>query len=88
MPWIFALDHTNYSRWLSVHIRDMMNSVDPDVLVEFKSMNVVHKTNKTFSAMLNVQCHEHNNVVVQGCDGAIALIGNPMALRRWMVAGP
>ena len=23
VPWVFALDHTNYARWLSVHIRDM-----------------------------------------------------------------
>ena len=23
MPWFFALDHPNYARWLSVHIRDM-----------------------------------------------------------------
>ena len=24
MPWMFALDHTHYVRWLTVHIRDMM----------------------------------------------------------------
>ena len=24
VTWFFALDHTHYSRWLSVHIRDMM----------------------------------------------------------------
>ena len=23
VPWMFALDHINYSRWLPVHIRDM-----------------------------------------------------------------
>ncbi len=23
VPWFFALDHQNYSRWISVHIRDM-----------------------------------------------------------------
>src|SRR6218665_3084029 len=23
IPWFFALDRTNYARWLSVHIRDM-----------------------------------------------------------------
>ncbi len=25
VPWMFALDHTHYSRWLSVHIRDMVS---------------------------------------------------------------
>ncbi|KAG0723835.1 hypothetical protein GWK47_005388 [Chionoecetes opilio] len=34
------------------------------------------------------QCHEQNNAVVKGSDGAIGLTGNPGALRRWMVAGP
>ena len=23
VPWMFALDHTHYARWLPVHIRDM-----------------------------------------------------------------
>ena len=34
IPWMFALDHTHYSRWLPVHIRDMMNLTEkhPDVM--------------------------------------------------------
>jgi len=28
MPWMFALDHTHYSRWLSIHIRHMMTLAD------------------------------------------------------------
>ncbi len=24
-PWFFSLDHTNYARWVPVHIRDMVN---------------------------------------------------------------
>ena len=24
-PWVFSLDHVNYARWLSVHIRDMIS---------------------------------------------------------------
>ena len=37
MPWMFSLDHTHYSRWLSVHIRDMITLAKkhPDVLAEF-----------------------------------------------------
>ncbi|XP_041473700.1 uncharacterized protein LOC121422610 [Lytechinus variegatus] len=93
MPWIFALhvDHTNYARCLSVHIRDMMNLADkhPDVLAEFRSGKfVVHKTRNNFSAMAIDQYHEQNNALVKGCGGAIGLTGNPGALRRWMVAGP
>lgn len=27
-PWFFALDHTNYSRWIPIHIRDMKSLAD------------------------------------------------------------
>ena len=91
MPWMFALDHTHYSRWLSVHIRDMTTLAErhPDVLSEFTSGNfVVHKTSNKLSAIALDQVHEQNNAMVKGSGGAIGLTGNPGALRRWMVAGP
>ena len=69
MLWMFGLDHTRYSRWLSVHIRDMMNLTDkhPDVLAESKSGKfVVHKTRNEVSTMSVDQCHEQNNAVVKG----------------------
>ena len=33
LPWMFSLDHINYARWLSVHIRDMslLFSSHPDI---------------------------------------------------------
>ncbi|XP_065894959.1 uncharacterized protein [Dysidea avara] len=36
-PWMFALDHVHYSRWLPIHIRDMMSLTNkhPEVLEEF-----------------------------------------------------
>lgn len=91
MPWIFALDHTHYSRWLSVHIRDMTTLAEkhPDILKEFQSGNfVAHKTNNKFSAIALDQCHEQNNAFVKGVGGAIGLTNNPAALRRWMIGGP
>ena len=24
LPWVFALDHINYARWLSMHLMDML----------------------------------------------------------------
>ena len=90
MPQMFALDHTNYARWLSIHIRDMVNlsSKHPEVLAEFKEGKfVVHKTEKSFSATALDQCHEQNNAVVKGTGGAVGLTGDPHALRRWMVTG-
>lgn len=33
LPWLFAMDHTNYARWLAVHYWDMqaLSSKHPDV---------------------------------------------------------
>ena len=47
VPWMFALDHTHYSRWLSVHIRDMtsLSVKHPNIHAEFSAGKfVVHKT--------------------------------------------
>ena len=91
VPWMFALDHTHYSRWLPVHIRDMVVLAEkhPHVLAEFRAGRfVVHKTSNKFSAMAIDQCHEQNNATVKGSGGAVGLTDNPSALRRWMVTGP
>jgi hypothetical protein len=91
MPWFFALDHTNYARWLSVHVRDMTTLHDrhPAMAEEFDSGNfVVHKSRRAFSAIASDQAHEQNNGKVKGEGGAVGLTESPNALRRWMVAGP
>ena len=70
VPWMFALDHTHYSRWLSVHIRDMSSlSVNhPNIHAEFRAGKfVVHKKNK-FSAMAIIQCHEQYSGAVPSKD--------------------
>ena len=38
VPWFFSLDHTNYARWLPIHLRDMyrLNDVAPDVAAQFQ----------------------------------------------------
>jgi len=46
LPWMFALDHTHYSRWFSVRVRDMMvlSEKHPAILEEFSAGKfVVHK---------------------------------------------
>jgi len=91
LPWMFAMDHTHYSRWLSVHVRDMMalSEKHPEVLDEFNAGKfVVHKTTNKFSAIAIDQCHEQNNAIVKGSGGAVGLTENPAALKRWMVTGP
>ncbi len=41
VPWMFALDHTHYSRWLSVHIQDMVSLKEkhPAIFTEFCAGN-------------------------------------------------
>ena len=48
---------------------------------------VVHKTTKLFLSIALNHCHEQVNAVVKG-GGAVGITENPVALRRWMVAGP
>ena len=89
--WMFAMDHTNYSRCLPVHIRDMMTlkHVHPNVFVQFCAGNfVIRKTKCKFSAMGTDQAHEQNNALVKGNGGAVGITENRSALLRWMLAGP
>ena len=91
VPWMFALDHTHYSRWLSVHIRDMtsLSVKHPNIHAEFRAGKfVVNKTWNKFSAMAIDQCHEQNNGAVKGSGGTVGLTANPAALRCWTVTGP
>ena len=90
-PWFFILDHTNYARWLSVHIRDMLtlNEIHPEIAAQFDNgFFTVQKTMNAFSCMAIDQAHEQNNAAVKTDGGAIGITQNPQALRRWMVAGP
>ena len=34
------------------------------------------------------QAHEQNNKLVKGSGGAVVLMENPLAFRKWMIAGP
>ena len=64
LPWIFALDHIHYARWLKVHHYDMgmLSATNPDVFNEFCNGNFAVKgTRNPFSAMGLDQRHEQLN---------------------------
>ena len=89
--WLFALDHTNYSRWLPVHIRDMimLEKMHPSIYKEFiEGHFAVHKSSNIFSLIAIDQAHEQMNRLIKGSAGAVGLFDNPQAFQRWMVAGP
>jgi len=90
-PWFFALDHTHYSRWISVHLRDMsqLSNKHPQIKYQFDAGHfTVRKTKRVFSNMPIDQAHEQNNACIKGDGGAVGLLDNPRALQHWMVAGP
>ena len=91
VPWFFALDHTNYARWVPVHLRDMaeLPKTHPNTYRGFNAGHfTVQKTKRIFSSIPIDQAHEQNNALVKGDGGAVGLTDNPSALRRWMIAGP
>ena len=81
-PLFFALDHTNYARWIPVHIKDM-KSLPESIKREFKDHHhwVLSKTGKKFSSMPLDQVHEQENKMVKGSGGAVCLTENPVAFR-------
>ena len=91
IPWMFAMDHYHYARWLTVHVMDL-NELPTDSLhthTEFVNGNFVpQKSSHKFSALAHDQIHEQQNTIVKGDGGTIGITENEGALCRWMVAGP
>ena len=88
VPWFFSLDHMHYSRWVPIHLQDMMSlkQFHPDVYAEFlKGKFVVKKSKRAFSAIAIDQAHKQNFASVKEDGGAAVLTENPAALRRWMM---
>ncbi len=91
IPWMFALDHYHYARWMTVHVRDLLalevncRTTHPQFL---KGNFVTQKTRHKFSALAHDQVHEQLNAMVKGDGGVIGITENKAALTRWMVAGP
>ena len=90
IPYFFANNNTNYARWLPIHLRDMLTLEQrhPALHQEIMSgKSVVFQSKQPFSAMAIEQAHEHANTVIKPDGGAIGIIEDTSALRRWMVAG-
>ena len=64
IPWMFAMDHFHYARWLSVHVRDLMQlEVEcPTVWNELLNEHfVTQKSSHKFSMMAHDHIHEQLN---------------------------
>ena len=76
-PWSFALDHTNYARWLPIHIRDM-KCLPGRVQQSLRECWVISKSSNTFSSIPIDQEHEQNNARVKGSGEAVGLMESPV----------
>ena len=61
----------------------------PDCAKETFCQNwVLQKTTTRFRAIPLDQAYEQENAKVKGEDGVVGLTENPIALKRWIMAGP
>ena len=93
IKWTFVFDKINYSRWLSVHIFDLMimETKHPEVFKAFeKGFFSFQKSGNEFSRMALDQVHEQNNHVIKSTGGATDLVNkcDDSALIRWETCGP
>ena len=93
LKWFFALDHTNYARWLTIHVFDLISLpiTHPDVYQQMlKGFFSFAKTKRPFSRMALDQVHEQNNKIIKGVGGATSLLNtqDESALIRWETCGP
>ena len=91
MPWIFALDHTNYARNLPVHLRDMVTLEErhPALFVEFKRGHFMgQKSKRAFSNIPRDQMHEQLIDWLKNHAGVIENLDDPSTIRREQVVRP
>jgi len=89
--WFHVMDHTNYARWLPVHVRDMVQlpQKHPQLYAEFLKGNfVVQRSAPKFSLIGKDQSHEQSNKNLQAHSGAVGLYEKHEALTLFMPASP
>ena len=84
--WCHVMEHTNYTRWLRVHVHDMVQLLKkhPTIHAEFLKENfVVQQSPHKFSLIAKDQAHEQSNKILQAqvliweTSSAMKIKGNP-----------
>ena len=89
----FSFDHYNYSRWITVHVFDLISLpiTHPDVYHQMVQGSFSFaKSKRPFSRMALDQVHEQNNKIIKGQGGASSFLNleDESALIRWETCGP
>ena len=93
--WFHTLDHTHYSPWLPVYLRDMhLLATRHPLIKEFKEFKqgrnfVVQQSQHKLSLIVTDQAHEQMNKVLKAGAGNLAdLYDKPDALAFNMLSAP
>ena len=91
IPWMFALDHVNYSRGCHSFFGDLerLEGTNENIFQNFmEGCFAVNKSGKPFSCIAEDQAHEQNNEGIKGDGGAIGILNSEEALLKWEISGP
>lgn len=89
LPFFYAYDRVNYSRWLPVYICDMINLEDnaPDVHREFSSGKFsINRTGRSFAAVPTDMVLEQTlNKDSKGAGGLKGISNDEQARTKWFL---
>ena len=71
VPWIFAFDHTNYTRWLPIHM--ILLKENQTVPSASKATSLYRSQHKAMD-----QAHEQMNDLIKRDGGVIGITDNPL----------
>ena len=88
-PYFFAMDRTNYSRWLPVYLVDMqtLDSVHPSIQEEFLNGNhAVSRSQNSFAQVWTDMALEQSaNLDSKSKGWIVGITQKPEALERWFL---
>ena len=89
IPYMFAYDHTNYARWMSVYLCDMrlLPSSAPSVQMEFEggSHSVNRSANSFNMVWTDMTLEQSENRDTKTLGGIVGFSTNPGAVNRWFL---
>ena len=86
-PWMFTMDHTNYSRWLPVFVQSLkeLPLLHPYIYRQFEAGNfTVQKSSRPFSRISEDHAHEQNNKIIKEIGGIIGILDCHRVSHKWM----
>ena len=93
VKWLFIIDHYNYARCLSVHIKDLLSwpITCPQFYQQFERGNfVVYISRREISQIHYGQAHKQSNKTSKSIKEPVDLVNRASnkLQRRWKIAGP